>query len=178
MTVQLKSLLGVKGAIESPKPAWQSPTPDQSQSQSLAEIMNEEINQQKKFSDESQPSFKSTIPNSWASKAARTTGSTAVSPAQTTLSSKQLTAPIQEKCVPGPKVSINENAMQKAEVETKLMSKEMTEWCTSQLKKLNGSQDLTLLEFCMTLKSSVEIREYLSDYLGSTPQVTFFLSFK
>ncbi|KAK7231203.1 hypothetical protein SO694_00071155 [Aureococcus anophagefferens] len=43
-------------------------------------------------------------------------------------------------------------------------------WCKTQLKKINGSDDITLIQFCMTLTDNSEIRQYLSMYLGSTPQ--------
>jgi hypothetical protein len=51
------------------------------------------------------------------------------------------------------------------------LSPELSDWCSAQLKKINSSDSLTLMEFCMTLESPVEIREYLAAYLGSTPQV-------
>lgn len=47
-------------------------------------------------------------------------------------------------------------------------------WCAAEIKKLNGSDDLTLIQFCYTLDSAVEIREYFAEYLGSTPQVSQF----
>lgn len=47
-------------------------------------------------------------------------------------------------------------------------------WCKAQLKKITGSDDLTLIQFCMTLDDTSEIRQYLSMYLGSTPQVATF----
>ena len=47
----------------------------------------------------------------------------------------------------------------------------MSEWCATQLKKINGSEDITLMQFCMSLESPVEIREYLAEYLGSSAQV-------
>ncbi|KAH8075164.1 hypothetical protein JL721_1159 [Aureococcus anophagefferens] len=47
-------------------------------------------------------------------------------------------------------------------------------WCKTQLKKINGSDDITLIQFCMTLTDNSEIRQYLSMYLGSTPQVAAF----
>lgn len=53
----------------------------------------------------------------------------------------------------------------------KEMSREMAEWCASNLKKINGSDDITLMQFCMSLNSAIEIREYLAEYLGSSPQV-------
>uniref|UniRef100_A0A6S8CDN4 GYF domain-containing protein n=1 Tax=Aureoumbra lagunensis TaxID=44058 RepID=A0A6S8CDN4_9STRA len=47
-------------------------------------------------------------------------------------------------------------------------------WCKTQLKKITGSDDLTLIQFCMTLDDTSEIRQYLSMYLGSTPPVAAF----
>lgn len=50
----------------------------------------------------------------------------------------------------------------------------MSDWCTSQLDKMKKNTDLTLIQFCYTLQSPVEIREYFAEYLGSTPQVGSF----
>jgi hypothetical protein len=63
---------------------------------------------------------------------------------------------------------------ERSEFGGKQMSKEMADWCTAQLKRLNGSDDITLMHFCMSLSSGAEIRETLSGYLGSSPQVTNF----
>ena len=54
------------------------------------------------------------------------------------------------------------------------MSPALEKWCKDQMKKLNGTDDLTLVSFCMTLDDAVEIRQYLTTYLGSTPQVNNF----
>lgn len=51
------------------------------------------------------------------------------------------------------------------------MSPALESWCREQMTKLNGSDDLTLVAFCMTLTDPVEIRQYLTAYLGTTPQV-------
>jgi hypothetical protein len=51
------------------------------------------------------------------------------------------------------------------------LSADLAEWCSSQLVKINGNSDLTLVQFCASLESAAEIREYLAAYLGSTPQV-------
>ncbi|CAN0453924.1 unnamed protein product, partial [Laminaria digitata] len=50
----------------------------------------------------------------------------------------------------------------------------MSSWASQQLKKINGKDDLTLLEFCMSLSDASEIRQYLAAYLGSTPEVSSF----
>lgn len=54
------------------------------------------------------------------------------------------------------------------------MSPDLENWCKDQMNKLNGTDDLTLVSFCMTLNDAVEIRQYLTTYLGSTPAVNNF----
>jgi hypothetical protein len=54
------------------------------------------------------------------------------------------------------------------------MTPALENWCKEQMKKLNGSDDLTLVAFCMTLSDPIEIKQYLAAYLGSTPQVSSF----
>ena len=52
----------------------------------------------------------------------------------------------------------------------------MKAWCVGEMKKLTGSEDLTLLEFCYSLESDSEIQEYLKMYLGNSPRVSSFAS--
>ena len=47
------------------------------------------------------------------------------------------------------------------------MSNSFNTWCAAQLKNLVGNDDLTLVQFCMTLKDPGEIREYIRTYLVS-----------
>lgn len=54
------------------------------------------------------------------------------------------------------------------------MSPALEKWCKEQMMKLNGTDDLTLVGFCMTLNDPNEIRQYLTAYLGSTAQVNNF----
>jgi len=54
------------------------------------------------------------------------------------------------------------------------MSPMLETWCKDQMRKLNGSEDLTLVAFCMTLSDPIEIKQYITAYLGSTPQVNNF----
>lgn len=54
------------------------------------------------------------------------------------------------------------------------MSPTLESWCKDQMRQLNGSDDLTLVSFCMTLTDRDEIRQYLTAYLGSTKQVNGF----
>lgn len=54
------------------------------------------------------------------------------------------------------------------------MSPLLEKWCKDQMMKLNGTEDMTLCYFCMTLTDPNEIRQYLTAYLGSTPAVNNF----
>lgn len=56
------------------------------------------------------------------------------------------------------------------------MSPTLEKWCKEQMLKLNGTDDLTLVSFCMSLNDPVEIRQYLTAYLGTTPAVNNFAS--
>jgi PERQ amino acid-rich with GYF domain-containing protein len=54
------------------------------------------------------------------------------------------------------------------------MSPLLEKWCKDQMQILNGTDDLTLVSFCMSLNNPEEIRQYLTTYLGSTPAVNKF----
>ena len=54
------------------------------------------------------------------------------------------------------------------------LSNDFKAWCQSQMVMLNGSDDLTLIEFLMSLSSESEIKEYLVVYLGNNKKVTKF----
>jgi hypothetical protein len=54
------------------------------------------------------------------------------------------------------------------------MSPALEQWCKEEMQQINGSDDLTLVAFCMTLDDANEIRQYLTTYLGSTSQVNNF----
>lgn len=47
-------------------------------------------------------------------------------------------------------------------------------WCEAQMKQLTGSDDMTLLDFCMALPTSLEAGEYLTRYLGNKADVRAF----
>jgi len=68
----------------------------------------------------------------------------------------------------------NQNNVTEAFGENGKMSPIMEAWCRDQLIRLNGSDDLTLASFCMTLKDSNEIHQYLSAYLGNSSEVNKF----
>jgi len=54
------------------------------------------------------------------------------------------------------------------------LSPTLEKWCKEQMEKLTGSDDLTLIGFCMTLNDANEIRQYLQAYLGNGPKVNAF----
>lgn len=54
------------------------------------------------------------------------------------------------------------------------LSPAMEKWCKEQMEKVTGSDDLTLIGFCMTLNDANEIRQYLQAYLGNGPKVNSF----
>ena len=54
------------------------------------------------------------------------------------------------------------------------MSPSLEKWCKEQMQRLTGTDDLTLVSFCMSLNDPIEIRQYLTTYLGSTSQVNNF----
>jgi len=54
------------------------------------------------------------------------------------------------------------------------MSEGFTTWCKRQMRDLNGSEDMTLVEFLMSLNSEKEIKEYVEFYLGKTAKTNKF----
>jgi hypothetical protein len=54
------------------------------------------------------------------------------------------------------------------------MSPALEKWCKEKMVQINGSDDITLVGFCMTLNDANEIRQYLTTYLGSSPAVFSF----
>lgn len=54
------------------------------------------------------------------------------------------------------------------------MSPALEQWAKDQMKRINGTDDLTLVAFCMTLEDPEEIRQYLSAYLGPSNSVNTF----
>jgi hypothetical protein len=89
----------------------------------------------------------------------------------TTTSTPQLTAPAPAAKKPSSKkVAAVDNSFGM----NGRMAPSLESWCKEQMEKLNGTDDLTLIQFCMTLTDRDEIRQYLAAYLGSTPQVNNF----
>ncbi len=181
MSFQLKSLLGVRNPINSSedrsKSAWTTPTSAESSSSSLKEIMNEELNRKQHSEPESAGTKPTSI--SWASKAkSNTPPLSQTSKPDNNLATPNVNAMKVVEKTPGSSLKSTENtrkSVDKSEFGGKTMSKDMADWCSVQLKRLKGSDEaMELLQFCMSLKSSGDIREYLSHYLGSSPQVTNF----
>jgi len=56
------------------------------------------------------------------------------------------------------------------------MSEAMLAWCRSQLMNIAKNDDMTLLNYCYSLHDPSEIRAYLANYMGSTPEVSKFAS--
>ncbi len=58
-----------------------------------------------------------------------------------------------------------------------VMSAEMSDWCTAQLRKISpeGADDMRpLLDMLYSVKDASEVRAYFANYLGSTPTVGAF----
>jgi GYF domain len=115
---------------------------------------------------------------STANAAARRTGPTRSTSLQPSSVSAATAAAVASSVVPGQVQRSNSVAThdQSASVDAfgATMDPVLEQWCKEQMTKLNGTDDLTLIAFCMTLSDSEEIRQYLTAYLGSTPQVNAF----
>ncbi|KAJ7514721.1 hypothetical protein O6H91_23G056500 [Diphasiastrum complanatum] len=55
-----------------------------------------------------------------------------------------------------------------------IQGKAFRQWCEAEIKKLTGSNDMTLLEFCVSLPSISEAEEYISHYLGNDDKTQAF----
>jgi hypothetical protein len=173
-------------SVVKPKPAWSS-VPAEVQSVPLKEIMKEEISQlQQKKEVHGSVQQEKVRGSSWAAKiGSKVEASPPVaSPLQPVLSNPSSAAPssVVGKAAGAPSdrqpVAVNSNKIvkstDKSDFGGKRMSKELSDWCASQLKAIKGIEDITLMEFCMSLNSAVEIRETMASYLGSSPQVNDF----
>lgn len=54
-----------------------------------------------------------------------------------------------------------------------LTRNEFDNWCQREMLKLSGSDDISLLDFCISLDDS-QVLSYLQDYLGQSKDVTSF----
>ncbi len=120
----------------------------------------------------------------WSGNATIITSAPAV-PAMTSTSNSQSGVGVQSRTkqnvpsAPGQKQTKNQSSTQKTMEEfgaNGMMTPALEDWCKQQMRKLSGNDDLTLIAFCMTLSDPVEIKGYLTAYLGSTPQVISFAS--
>lgn len=55
-----------------------------------------------------------------------------------------------------------------------MKNSEFDNWCKSEVKKLTGSTDTSLLLSCLNMESSAKIREFIRDLYGSKPEVSNF----
>ena len=201
MSFQLKNLLGVKSApapaATSTGPAWGSPAAPAQQSKSAASLRDIMEQENSTRQDVSEPAVRTvggasvSAPaparkgSSWAAKAGSTTFSApepvsvpkrapAPAPAPAPVTQAPATAPV--AAVPAPRAPATATK-EKSSFGGKEMSGEMATWCAAQLRRINGSDDLTLMQFCMSLDSAADIRQYMSEILGSSPAVRIIFLF-
>lgn len=165
-TSQLKSLLGVKVQTEQSesKGGWAvGPTASAGNAskpaKSLKEIMKQEEQQLKQIPDTARPA-----PNSWAAKIAAG-GS---HPPPSTATPKPVSTPQQ---APKPQNQVIQPQASRPLPEISGMSAEMVEWCITSMKKIIGADfdGKGLLEILVSLESPTDIREIISEILGSVP---------
>lgn len=195
-SLQLKSFLGIqpKVATSGGSKGWstqqQAASTHDNQGKSLQDIMNEELIQKESSSVDARVQA-----NSWASKAksggpvtpfvasAPVISRAAPGPAPTLQAPSSVVimprpTPVESKTVsPTPPAFSQSKPSSKTDFGGKAMSPDMSEWCVAQLRRINGTDDLTLLDFCMSLKSAAEVRETLVANLGSSAQVENFALF-
>jgi len=198
--INASKALGLNTNSNGPK-GWSTPSSasdsNVSGAKSLQQIMSEELTQ-KKTAEEVSPNVRNQ-PHSWASKASKLSGTNPVVHTVPTVLSRPaippapvVTIPTQASSSTPPPLNSHQSsgsavrstssnqlpanrAGSKSDFGGKAMSPDMSEWCSVQLRKLNISEDSSgVLDFCMSLKSAVEIRETLSTYLGSSAQITNF----
>ena len=175
-----------------PAPAWGSAPAAKAHAKTLAEIQQEEARKNAILAMQQQKTGSST--GGWANVAAARGGSTAwqsgtVKPTTAAVltnpsaavqmpsgstrdkptSSGSASSSLHSQTIPHQ----GSNSSAAEEFGAK-MSPALEKWCNDQMMKLNGTNDLTLVSFCMTLCNASEIRQYLTAYLGSTPQVNSF----
>jgi hypothetical protein len=159
---QLKSLLGVKSNYEQPpqsfdgKPGWGT-LGSGAGGKSLKDIMKQEEQQLKYNPEAVRPS-----PNSWAAKIGA-----ASSPFAT--ASPPLSQPVPKQAMTHAVGSAT--AAFKPLPSIRGMSPEMVEWCLNSMKKIIGVDfdGSGLLEVLVDLESPTDIREIISETLGSVP---------
>jgi len=184
-TTQLKSLLGVASkqaeqqAPDSKATGWSPPPAPVAESsksaKSLKEIMKQEEQQLKQTPESARPA-----PNSWAAKIG--SGSSGGSSAGLS-SSSGATAAVQRSSAAQPTLKPQAAAQSQSKPKElpviRGMTPDMTEWCLSCIHKIMGPGFLGgtgLLEILVSLESPADIREIISETLGSVPQASLFAS--
>lgn len=165
MSSQLKSLLGVQG-----KGGWSGST--NTSGMTLREIMEQEQLMQASQSDHA----RAPQAGSWAAKASTATPMyiqpkpvASAHVKKTEHDSKNIWLPTSK-----PVETHAAAKLTKPSHESSNMPKEIAEWCETQLKKINPQADAALMEICFTFESAGDVREYVSQLLGSTPQASQF----
>ncbi|KAF0719155.1 Aste57867_1245 [Aphanomyces stellatus] len=185
MGQQLKRMLGVANPSP-PKSSWGNvvaPTPAPvARSLSLRDIQAEE-ERLAQLKRKEQPAAAS---SRWSSVVTGTTPNAAIVPAVVAAAAAPRPAPVEVKTSPpkdrdasfwnfdqqpatAARATTPSNAFGAQSANDDLIS-----WSAKQVKKLGGTEDLTLIQYCATLEDPGEIREYLAAYLGSTPKVSAF----
>ena len=147
MSVQLKSLLGVTPSINK---SWTSETAQLGSSLSLREIMEQEkkIISQSQSQDHPKPAS-----GSWASKAAIIGSGNAVLSNSNPIkynnntSLQKINLKDDSNHVNNPQVLQNEQKVESSLNDPTFMQKDLKEWCEIHLKRINGTTDLTLIQF-------------------------------
>ena len=192
--------MAVSSPAPAPKPAWGS-SPGQMPKKSMSEIQQEEARQVALQAMERKATGRSSS-GGWANVAASRGGSSGwqggaalaaptpvVSTASNTVHSlrphggnkpsiaaRQASAPAAMQPQQQQQQRRSSQEDQHADDFGAAMSPALESWCKAQMTKINGSDDLTLVSFCMTLTDPSEIRQYLTAYLGSSSQVNSFAS--
>lgn len=188
-----KEVANVAAVAAPPAPAWGTNPSPKTNAKTLAEIQKEEARKKAILAMQQQKAGVSS--SGWANIAAARGGSTAWQsgavkptaaavvtnpsasgvPIARSISRERQQAVSTSNSRTGRPVQQQQNtASSAAEEFGAKMSPALEKWCIDQMMKLNGTDDLTLVSFCMTLNNASEIRQYLTAYLGSTPQVNIF----
>jgi hypothetical protein len=186
-------------ASASPKPAWGS-TAVQAPRKSMSQIQQEEARAAALLAMERQATGRSSSGgwaniaasrggiSGWSSGAVKQTSPAVVTGSNALTNARMVQPTRQSQSKPGAAqhqqsapsamqpTGTSQETSNPAEDFGASMSPMLESWCKDQMRKLNGSDDLTLVSFCMTLNDPNEIRQYLTAYLGSTPQVNNFAS--
>lgn len=149
---------------------------------SLREIMTQEERVQQAYEQSSGAASRAAAASSWAAKLGGSAGgpplSSSLAPSTWTTpstSSQAISRPAATGSASsaGAVVAVNKNvsASPAALSYNGPLPPDLAEYCAAQLMIHKGDRDLALMEYVYSLESSVEIRAFIAQYLGSTPQV-------